>query len=101
VNDIFSDSLKIQTEHDQARLDFIRTDLEMCLTFATVVETEWKMANREHAVSTLAKAEKGYSDMMRFFSEATGVTPEVEKDIRLKFEQLRERLDGLQRLVKN
>jgi hypothetical protein len=92
--------MKLRAEHGQARLDFIRNDLEVCLTFASVVEREYKTGNREHAVRTLANAEKGYSDMLRFFSQATGMTPEAGNDIRLKLAHLRERLDGLQRLVK-
>jgi hypothetical protein len=70
--------------------------LELCLTFAAIVETEYMMGNREHAERTLAEAEKGYSDMLRFFSRAKGVTAEVEKELRLKFGELRQRLDRLQ-----
>ena len=67
----------------------------MCLTFATVAETAYSMGHREHAERTLASAEKGYSDMLRFFSQAKGMTAEVEKELRSKFRHLRERLDGL------
>jgi hypothetical protein len=56
------------------------------------------MGHREHAKRTIASAEKGYSDMLRYFSQATGMTVEVEKELQSKFKQLRERLDGLQRL---
>ena len=56
------------------------------------------MGHREHAKRTIASAEKGYSDMLRYFSQAKGMTPEVEKELQSKFKQLRERLDGLQRL---
>jgi hypothetical protein len=47
---------------------------------------------------TLASAEKGYSDMLRYFSQAKNLTAEVEKELQSMFKQLRERLDGLQRL---
>ena len=56
------------------------------------------MGNREHAERTLAAAEKGYSDMLRFFSQAKGLTAEVAEELQSKFRHLRERLDGLQRL---
>jgi hypothetical protein len=36
--------------------------------------------------------------MLRFFSQATGMTAEVEKEFLSKFRQLRERLDALKRL---
>ena len=68
------------------------------MTFATVAETAYSMGHREHAKRTIASAEKGYSDMLRYFSQAKGMTAEVEKELQSKFKQLRERLDGLQRL---
>ena len=92
------ESLRLRDEIERARLDFIRTDLEVLLTFATIVQMEDRMGNWEHAERTLAKAEKGYSDMLRFFSRAKGLTAEVEKDLQSRFTRLRERLDGLRRL---
>jgi hypothetical protein len=56
----------LRAEIEQARLDFIRTDLGVCFTFATVAETAIRMGHREHAGRTLASAEKGYSDMLRY-----------------------------------
>ena len=90
--------LRLRDEIDQARIDFIRTDLGVCLTFATVAETAYSMGHREHAERTLASAEKGYSDMLRFFSQARGMAAEVEKELQSKFKQVRERLDELHRL---
>ena len=88
-------TLKGRTE--QARVDFIRTDLDACNTFVTVAETAYSMDHLEHAEAIRAKAEKGYSDMFRYFSQTTGLTPEVESELQSKLQQLRERLDGLQR----
>jgi hypothetical protein len=98
VGDIFHDNLRLRALTEQSRVDFIRTDLGVCMTFATVAETAYSMGHREHAERTLASAEKGYSDMLRYFSQATGMTPEVERELWSRFRQLRERLDGLQRL---
>jgi hypothetical protein len=95
VDSLFNESLKLRAETEQARLDFIWTDLDVCMTFATVVESEYNMGNHEHAERTLAEAEKGYSDMNRFFSQAKGLTPEAEARFQSKFKQVRERLDGL------
>ena len=69
----------------------------MVLTFATVAETEYNMGNQEHAERTLASAEKGYSDLLRHFSKAKGLTPRIAREFQSKFRQVRERLDGLQR----
>ena len=89
---------ELQAEAEEARLDFIRTDLDLCLTFADVAETAYSMGHREHAERTLASAEKGYADMFRFFSQATNLTPEANNEFQQTFKRLRERLDGLQKL---
>ena len=96
MGDLFHEYLRLHAETDQLRLDFIRTDLGVCMTFAAVAETAISMGHWEHAKRTIASAEKGYSDMLRYFSLATGMTAEVEMELWLKFGQLRERLDGLQ-----
>jgi hypothetical protein len=96
VGDSFQENLRLRAETDQALLDFIRTDLDLCLVFATVAETAYSMGRREHGERNIANAEKGYSDMLRYFLRARGMTPEVEKELKALFQQLRERLDGLQ-----
>ena len=87
----------LRNQFAQTRLDLIRTDLDTCLAFANIAETEYSMGNREHAAQTLGKAEKGYSDMLRFFSqaEAAGISPETTEELKSKFRQVRNRLDGL------
>ena len=49
----------LRAETEQARLDLIKTDLDVCMTFAAVAETAYSMGHREHAECALAKAEKG------------------------------------------
>ena len=88
----------LRAETERARIDLIRTDLEVCLTFASVAETAYSMGHREHAEMTIASAEKGYSEMLRYFYPAIGLTAEVERELCSKYRQLRERLDGLQRI---
>ena len=94
----FDKWMTLRAEIEQSRIDFIRTDLELCLTFAAVAETAISMGHREHAERTTASAEKGYSDMLRLFSQAKRMTAEVEEELQSKFKHLRERLDRLQRL---
>jgi len=72
--------------------------LGVCLTLADLAEIEFGLGNTEHAEQSLANAEKGYSDMLRYFSKATGMTPEVETGLQSKFKEVRERLDRLKRL---
>ena len=95
--DLFSENRRLQDEIEQSRLDFIKTDLDVCLTFATVAEAAISMGRREHAERTIASAEKGYSDMLRYFTQVAGMTAGVESELQSKFRRLRERLDGLQR----
>ena len=97
MGDIFHGNLRLRALTEQSRVDFIRTDLGVCMTFATVAETAYRMGHRKHAERTLAKAEKGYSDMLRFFALARVMTPEVQSELKSKFKHLRERLDGLER----
>jgi hypothetical protein len=98
VGHTFLESMRLKDEFERIRLDFIRTDLDLCLTLVTIVKTQYNKGNREHAVRTLAAAEKGYSDMLRFYSQVKGLTVEREKEFQLKFNRLREQLDGLPRL---
>jgi hypothetical protein len=57
------DPLRLRAEIEQSRLDLIKTDLDVCLTFAKIAETAISMGHWEHAERTIANAEKGYSDM--------------------------------------
>jgi uncharacterized coiled-coil DUF342 family protein len=87
----------LRDDVEEVRLDFIRTDLQVCLTLTSVAETHCDSGNREQAARTIAKVEKGYATLLRFFSQAKGLTPEVEREFQSKFQHLRQRLDGLQR----
>ena len=91
----------LRAETDQALLDFIRTDLDLCLVFATVAETAYSMGHRAHAKRNIANAEKGYSDMLRYFLRAREMTPEVEKELKALFKRLWERLDGLEQRIQD
>ena len=66
-----------------------------CVTFATVVETEYDMGNRQHAERTLASIEKSYATLVRLFSQSNGLTAQQEKELWSKFVHLGERLTGL------
>ena len=98
MGDPFHDNLNLWEEIEQARLDLIRTDLDVCMTFAAVAETSISLGHREHAGRTIASAEKGYSDMLRYFSQATGMTEKVKRELWSKFKRLRKRLDGLTKM---
>jgi len=66
--------------------------LELCLAFATLAERSFKMGHPKDAERNLANAEKGYSDISRFFSQATGITEQIEEERQSQFKLLRNRL---------
>ena len=99
--DPYHEYLRLQSEREQTRLDLIKTNLKLYLTFATAAETAYSVGNRHHAERTLATVEKGYSDTFQFFSQATEINSEMERELWSRFRQLRERLDGLKRLGKS
>jgi hypothetical protein len=97
VGKVLCDLSSLQENNERVRLEFIRTDSDLCLTFAAVAEMAYSMGHREHAERTIASAEHGYSTLLRFFSKAKRLTLEIEQELQSKFKELRERLDGLQR----
>jgi hypothetical protein len=98
VDDPFQESLRLRADRAQIRLNFIRTDLEVCLTLTGLAETKFRMGNRERAERILARAEKRYSDLLRFSSLERGIAAEGQRELQSKFKKVRERLDGLKRL---
>jgi len=95
VGEPFHDNMAIRAKADQARIDFIKLDLDLCLTLADVADTAIGMHHLDHAERAISKAEKGYSDLLQLFSHASGMTEDVQKELRSKFTHLRERLDEL------
>jgi hypothetical protein len=100
VDDLLHKTLVLRTEFEQTRLAFIKADLAVCLTFAVIADRSFRMGHRENAEQSLANAEKGYSDLRRFFSQVTGIPAAEDEEIQSKFKALRDRLDALQRLDK-
>ncbi len=80
-----TDGWLYETIFERSRLNFIRTDLQVCL--ASIAATEFDLGNREHAARTIASAEKGYTTLLRFFSQAKALTPEEGKELQLTFGQ--------------
>jgi len=55
VRDPFPKWSDLQEQTERVRLNFLKTELDVCFTLAAVVETEYRMGNWEHAERTLAK----------------------------------------------
>jgi|tagenome__1003787_1003787.scaffolds.fasta_scaffold20981873_6 hypothetical protein len=85
----FSDQ---ESATDRDRIDFLRTDLDLCFTFVDLAETERASGDTDAAQSVLDKAEHGYSTITYFL-------PRVENDdqkqeIQRRLLELRVRLDA-------
>jgi hypothetical protein len=78
-------------------VDFIRTDLALCFTFAHLAETELRMQDREAAQRILEKAEIGYDTIARFLPDVPNA--EQKYEIGRKLTALRARIDTLQRSI--
>ena len=88
MGSVFDRWVTLRDDIEQSRLDFIRIDLQVCLTLASIAETKYDMGNREHAARTIASVEKGYATLLRFFSQAKRISPEERKELQLAFERL-------------
>jgi len=64
VGEPFHDNMAIRAKADQARIDFIKLDLDLCLTLADVADTAIGMHHLDHAERAISKAEKGFSDLL-------------------------------------
>jgi hypothetical protein len=65
-DDLFS---FLQSQKDERRIDFLRTELQACFTFVNVAETHDNNGKQEHAAQSLADAEQGCAALQRFLSD--------------------------------
>ena len=93
----------LQVESDRLRADFLRTDLELCFTFADVAEAKLKRGDHEGAEQALSDAKKGHEAVGRFLSDpkhAKNLTTEELSEFTGGLERLRKRLDEVRQLTK-
>jgi len=93
-----SDTPELQSQSDQNRIEFLRTELSACFTFASVAETEFNIGNNEHAQRAIADAEKAYATMQRFLSDpkhAEHISDEERWELTQGMAELRKKLDDL------
>jgi len=85
--------LKAETQRN--RYAFLTTDLEVCVTFSKMVETKLALGEPDAARRVLKKAEAGYATIRRLFPKLENA--DERKEIEEKLNQLRARLDALDR----
>jgi len=83
----------VQVDTQRARYDFLIADLEVCDTFAVLVETELAVGEPDPAQLVLAQAEARYATIRRLFPKLQNAVEQNEIEARLN--QLRARLDAL------
>ncbi|SRR5260221_497443 len=88
-----------QVTTEQTRYEFLTTDLEVCFTFAKVVEAKIRLNDREAAEGALVKAERGYDTIRRFLADVRN--SEHRKEIETKLNRLRTSLDALRSQLKS
>lgn len=91
-------SSKLQAE--SYRVDFLKGELALCFMFSLIATARSDAGDWESAERSSSNAETAYSTALRFLSDtkhSKHLTGEEIQDIAAELEQLRERLDGLQR----
>ena len=97
MSDTADQSADLESQSDQNRIEFLRTELAACLTFVSLAETERKIGNEEHAKHSAANAEKAYSTLKQFLSDpkhATHISGEERQEFTEGLEELRRKLDS-------
>lgn len=79
-------------------LHFLSVDLNVCFTFARVVETEISLGEWQGAKRGLEKAERGYAVIRRLLSKLGNI--EQQAEVLVKSDRLRKRLDDLHQKLK-
>ena len=93
-----SESPDLQSQSDQNRVAFLRSELAICFTFANVAATERKLGNNEHAKRAMADAEKGYATMQHFLSDAKHaehINDQERRELTEGMAEVRRKLDDL------
>jgi hypothetical protein len=95
---VFTNWVYLQAEAERLRLDFIRTELESCRTFAILAATELQIGDREAAEHCARESKKAYDTAIRFLSKVTDA--EERRRIEEALRVLRETLyDVCQRIA--
>ena len=88
-----ADLTNLSVEADQSRLDLLRTNLDLCFTFADLLITELGLQDREAAESLLARAEHGYATIEYFLPKVCN--DREHQALQQRLHQLRARLDSV------
>jgi hypothetical protein len=98
VSNLPRDFEDLEAQTDQMRIAFLRTDLELCFTIASLAQTEFELGHTDAAEWSARNLEKGYATFRRFLSDpkhAAHITDEEHRELTAGLERLRAKLDGI------
>jgi len=84
---------EFQSRTEQCSFEFLKADLDLCLAFAALAETELAIHDVLGSQQALEKAEDGYAVITKVFLHFRGIRQ--RSDIRRGLQELRSRLDNL------
>lgn len=87
--------LELQAEAGRRRIEFIKTEAEMGITFADLGQTELAMSNIPHAKRARVHAQSAYDVILRELPRAAGITDEERQWFNLKLRELTRKIEGL------
>jgi hypothetical protein len=100
ISQLHAEIERLTAESHRNRIEFLKTELASCSTFASVAETEFRSGEHEAAERALGHAEDGYATVVRLMSDpkyADHMTDEERRELRARIERLRSTLDDLRR----
>ncbi|MDQ6705999.1 MAG: hypothetical protein M3Z85_08535 [Acidobacteriota bacterium] len=80
--------LELQAEAQRQRMNFIKTEAELGITFADLGQTELTMDNIPHAKRARVHAQAAYDTIIRELSRAEGITDDERQWLDLKLREL-------------
>src|SRR6266699_5187340 len=98
MNDLFT---RVHGAFRQRPAEFLKIELETCSRSVTLASMMYQAGNRNSAERTIADAEQGYATVLQCLSEtqySKHLTIKATQEFTVRMKELRQTLDGLQRL---
>ena len=98
MSDLFA---RIQAEFNHRQAEFLNTELATCSRCVDLASTTYKGGNRNIADRQMADAEEAYATVHRLLTDPNvprHLTIKVVQEVSQKMQELRGRLDALQRI---
>ena len=87
--------LELQAESERRRIEFIKTEAEMGITFADLGQTELAMGNIPHARRARVHAQSAVDVIVRELPRTQSITAEERQWVEQKLKELSSKIEGL------